>query len=216
MNLTLKNNLSLAERQQQEARDYVKKQTENAIYLSNPKFNNPCHYERQLGRSFTPLELDARLKKLNPNLLSEVHPHKSDKRCLYWLTRQGKKYITTYENGFIPEHSIWAYKEEEVPDTDFMRSKEVGGYIVNHINKKDIPKSEYSADKGLTFEDNVNPGYTKVSIPYMEAKRGWRTVLTYIVKEFIATPTEVESIFGSDDSAGWARNMGKSKVVNLW
>lgn len=216
MTNTLRQKLTLAEKQTQEAKNYVKKQVENSIYLSNPKFNNPCHYERQIGRSFTPLEFDSRLKKLNPNLVSEIHPHKSDKRCLYWLTRQGKKYVTTYENGFIPEHSIWAYKDEEVPDTDFMKTKTVGGYMVNHIDKKDIPNSTYSEEGGLTFSGNVNPGYTKVAIPYMEAKRGWRTVLTYVVKEFIATPTEVESIFGADDSAGWARNMGKSKVVNLW
>ncbi len=215
MNSRTKNLLTIVEKQRQEAADYVKKQTENAVYLSNPKFNNPCHYEKQIGHSFTPLELDSRLKKLNPNLVSEVHPHKSDKRCLYWLTREGKKYVTTYENGFIPEHSIWAYKEEEVPDTDFMKTKEVGGYLVNHIDKKDIPESEFK-DGSLTFKGNINPGYTKVNIPYMEAKRGWRTVLTYIVKQFIATPTEVENIFGTDDSAGWARNMGKSKVVNLW
>lgn len=216
MNLKLRSQLTLAEKQKQEAADYVKTQIENSKYLSNPKLNNPCLHEKQIGQSFTSLEFDARLKKLNPALLTEVHPHKSDKRCLYWVTRLGKKFITTFENGYIPEHSIWAAKDEEVPDTNFLRQKEVGGYLFNHIDKKDIPKSEFVPGKGLVFEGSVQPGYKVVSIPYMEAKRGWRIVLCYVVKELISTPTEVESIFGIDDSAIWARNLGKRKVVELW
>lgn len=197
-------NYARAEEQLHNSQQYIKTQIENAIYL-NSDVNNPCLVEKQLGNSFTPEQFAVKLKKLNPSLKVEVHPKNPSKLCVYYITPTTKEYITTCENILIPEHSIMSVKEEEVPDTDYVKKRNVGGITVNHIDKRDFPE-----------RGNCAPGFKKVQIPWNEARRGWRTVLWKIVAQGYVSPSDVEIVFGSDNTPQWKRQMGKGNVTELW
>lgn len=185
------------EKSRQEALDYVAEQTKYAFYLNDSK--NPSKLECQLGQPLTSAAFEARLKKLNPNLLGEIHPTKADKRCLYLIDQRGKQFICAYENGYMPEFSVWRTKTEEVWDG------------TTHITKADLPKGEM-VNGEWEWEENKRPGYKYVEIPYGEAIRGWRTVLLKIIGNFINTPAEVERIFGTCDSMSWAAHTKKRNI----
>ncbi len=191
---------ALIEKQRYDAVKYVEDQTKYAYLLANSQ-DNPSIWERQLGQPFTSLEFERRLKKLNPNLHFEVHPAKPDKKCLYLIDIRGKQFICAYENGYMPEQSVWRTKDEEIWDG------------TTHIKKADLPDGEF-VDGEWMWNSKERPGYTTVKIPYGEAIRGWRTVLLKIIGNFINTPAEVEKIFGTADTAGWAQHTGKS-VQNI-
>ncbi len=219
MNLENKLNLERAEQQKATAIEYVKEQLKYSVYLNRPG-TNPCVYEQQLGSRLTEPQFFQKLKKLNGNFKIETSPTNSSKKYLYFFLAEDRIFITAFDvlpGNFIAERSIMSAKEEEVPDLDFVKTREVNGVAVSHIDKADIPKSEWDADKGeLVFEGNQTPGFKKENVVYTEAYRGWRTVLAYIVKWGICTPSEVERVFGIDNTPQWKRNMGKGAVAELF
>ncbi len=198
-------NPEVAEKHLYDSRAYIKQQLENAVYL-NSNNTNPCLVEKQLGNSLTPEQFGAKLKKLNPSLKIETHPTNPSKICIYYNNGTTREYITVCENILIPEHSIMCVKEEEVPDTDIMRKRTIGGVTVNHIDKRDL----------VSQNNGCAPGFKKVKIPWSEARRGWRTVLCKIIDHGYVTPTDVEIVFGSDNTPQWKRQMGKGNPTELW
>ncbi len=194
----------LQEKQLVDTNEYIKKQLENAIYL-NSDTNNPTLIEKQLGNSLTPEQFAAKLSKLNPNLKITHHPKNPSKLWLFYGDGENRVFISAFENVVIPEHSIFSVKEEEVPDLDIMRKKNIGGVMVNHIDKRDLMKSGSAA-----------PGFKKVKVPWNEARRGWRTVLCKVLDAGYCTPSQVEIVFGADNTPQWKRRMGKGNATELW
>ena len=196
-------NHELAEKQRDETLKYIERETQYCHFLNDPQ-NNPSIWERQLGSALTSTQLEARLRKLNPNFIFENHPLKSDKKCLYWNDSRGKQFICAYENGFMPEHSVFKVKEDEVWTGQ------------SHFDKKDLPKGEFVPGRGMVWDSDVTPGFKKVYIPWGEKVRGWRTVLIKIIGQRLCTPTEVEKIFGSSNSAEWHKHLGKGQSTVPW
>lgn len=184
------------EKQKAEIVSFIERETSNCVMLNDPD-SSPANAARQLGRGYVTRDFEERLLLLNPNFIFTPHPTNPTKRCLYFTDRRGKRFICAYESGFLPEHSIFSVKRKEVWDG-----------VTTHINKKDLPKHEVTPT-GVVW-GGMTPGFKKVDIPWNEVTRGWRTVLVKIVGERIATPTQVESLFGSANRAEWAKHMGRS------
>ncbi len=217
MDLQNKLTFERAEQQKAEATEYVREQLKYSVYLNDPK-TNPCNYEKQLGNKLPILSFETKLRKLNPNLFVISNSWNNNKKYLYFQFHEDRIFISAFDvlqDGCIAEHSIMSAKTEEVPDLDFVRTKDVGGVSVSHIDKKDIPSSKL-VDGELVFEGKGNPGFKEVDTVYTEAFRGWRTVLSYIVRAGVATPAECEAVFGNANTPQWKRTMGKGQVVELF
>ncbi len=217
MDLQNKLTFERAEQQKAEATEYVREQLKYSVYLNDPK-TNPCNYEKQLGNKLPILSFETKLRKLNPNLFVISNSWNNNKKYLYFQFHEDRIFISAFDvlqDGCVAEHSIMSAKTEEVPDLDFVRTKDVGGVSVSHIDKKDIPSSKL-VDGELVFEGKGNPGFKEVDTVYTEAFRGWRTVLSYIVRAGVATPAECEAVFGVANTPQWKRTMGKGQVVELF
>ena len=177
---------------QEKINKWIKEQEAMAVYVKHDDLS-PCNVEKQMGQKLWPHEFDLRLKKLNPSLFSEVNTFNRNKRMLYIMENGKKRGVCPFENTVMPEHSIVAVKEERYPDPNLPRDNE-GNPLY---------------DRTEANKDPDNYGWITQLIPWHEAFRGWRTVLIKLVKEGIATPTQIETIFGSSDTTGWAYAMGK-------
>ncbi len=190
-------NLDQIEQQRAEALAFIREETANAVLLVDNDLS-PANAARQLGRTFTHEEFDRRLQAMDRRLHTEAHPTNKTKRCLYVLDRRGKTFICAYESGIMPEHSIFSVKTKEVWDGK-----------THHINKKDLPKCDITPE-GIVWH-GPTPGMEHVDVPWNEIRRGWRTVLVRLVEERLATPTQVESAFGSDNRPEWRKHLGKGR-----
>lgn len=195
---------------------WVLEQIKDSVYVREHEIS-PANSERQLGRYMTSAEFEQRLKKKFPNLHFEVNPFNPTKKALYVIDRRGKTYICSYENGFMPEHSIMKIKEIEVPDLDILRQKDPVRHGLGHIERKDLPKSEFDPKQGfIAVSTGLKPGFKKVAVPWGEVVRGWRTVLVKLVLANVTTPAEVEAIFGAANRREWAEHMGKREKTLPW
>jgi hypothetical protein len=203
------------ESHQDQIRKWVQEQTANAVYLDNHDLS-PANAERQLGQTMFAADLERRLKKINPNLIFETNPFNTSKKALYHVRPDATKvFICAYENGVMPEHSIFRVKEEEVLRPEFVNP------FKRHLDRKDLPKFEHKQDGSplgkIVFDDMVEkPGFRKVKLPWGESVRGWRTVTIRLVAAKLATPAEVERVFGSSNRPEWARHMGKKDIYLPW
>lgn len=142
----------------------------------------------RLGTPLWPSELEAKLKRLNANLLFEVIAENPTHKRLSVVDQRGKHSVAVYENSLMPERSIPRLRTVEVPDPKF-----------THIDRKDLPKDP----------DALRPGWRRVTIPWGEAKRGWRTVLVRLIGAGLITVTQAETEFGSDETPEWRQYTGK-------
>lgn len=214
---------------QDKTRERMKNWTEEQVMLSaylNDFENSVGNAERQLGRGLTNVQLEARLKKLNPSLTFEDHPHIKDKRLAYVIDSRGKTFLFPFEKGLMPEHTIFNIREKIVPDMDFIDNPN------RSISRADLPKHEYhgkplteitsveeaeaQAKEGGFVFDGVPPGYKKVKVIGSEAKRGWRTVLLRLIQAGLITVYQAETEFGADNRPEWQGHTGKSGVQTPW
>lgn len=195
-------NHALIEKQRADSARWVQEQTANCIYINDLE-DSPCNAERQVGKSLSVADFEAKLRKLNPDFIFETHVHNPTKRSVYLTVGAEKKHLCVYENSYMPEHSIRAYKEEEVWDR-----------VTTHIDRRDLPEHEVTPE-GVVWHGPL-PGYTKVNQPWHEAIRGWRTVLLHLVGQFIVTPAQVEAVFGTDNTAEWKGHMGHGEIITPW
>lgn len=152
---------------------------------------SPANILRQWGRPLHADMVETLMKKLAPNLVFIV-PAPPRKREMNLRLPDGTlRFIALYENGWMPEYSIFNVKDEWVP---------VPG--VKHITRRDHELTDGHA------------GMKKVTIPYNEAFRGWRTLFVKLVAAKLATPNQVERLVGTSDRPGWAFHMGKD--APLW
>lgn len=202
--LSRQRTISAREKHEQQVRDWIREQQNNVVVINDFDLS-PANAERQVGQAMFANKMEERLKRLNANLLFEVNPFNSGKKALYHIQSGQKIFICAYENGVMPEHSIMSVKEQEDIHTDFVGAK-------RHINRKDLPGYKIS-DGDVTWEGGVTPGFHKRQVIWHEAIRGWRTVLIKLVQHKLASPAQVEALFGIDGRPEWASKMGKRTDV---
>lgn len=201
------------EKHEQQVRDWVAEQQNNVVVVDSLDLS-PANSERQIGKAMFAPALEQGLRRLNANLHFEINPWNTSKKALYHTPAGSQKtFICAYENGVMPEHSIMSVKEQEQPDSEFFFRglKQSKGKF--EINRADLPKhrvvNEGTPQQEVLWEDDKTPGFRKTPILWHEAIRGWRTVLIKLVQNRLATPAEVEHIFGADNRPEWASKLGK-------
>ena len=111
------------------------------------------------------------------------------------VDQRGKHAVVVYENSLMPERSIPRLREVEVPDTTWDHSK--------------TRRTDFSTDR-----TQIRPGWRKVTIPWGEQTRGWRTVLVRLIQAGLITPTQAETEFGSDETPEWRQYTGKGEFTS--
>lgn len=190
-------------------RDEIRRAYENLLRLSvwvDDDKEDPTNTLARLGTPMTNVELEARIRKMAPNLLFENHPENkarkavisfasqagiphswmTPKRCAYLVKPSGEKqFLFAFEAGIMPEYSILR-----------RISRLSWNGKTTHIERADL--------KGST-----PPGMRVLNLPWREEVRGWRTVLLRLVECGILTLEQVESSFGPGKTRSWASKLGK-------
>lgn len=167
----------------------------------------------QIGTPMSASALEEKLKKHFPNLVFVVNPNNPAMKMMYVRRNGALDPICAYHNGIMPEHSVMRMKEILVPREEFIRGPGIG-----HVNHKDLPleKTEFVPGAGYVDQDGVPLGFRRELRPWGEEIRGWRTVLVKLVVSGIATPAQIERIFGSANRRAWAEHMGKREKSLPW
>ncbi len=156
------------------------------------RIKNP---EERLGRPLMPAALEERLTRLNPNLFYEVIPENPSHKRLSVIDARGKHFVCVYPNSLIPERSIARLRTMEVPDPT--------------ITGSEITRKDFSSDP-----EALKPGWRRITVPWGEAKRGWRTVLVRLIQAGLITATQAEQEFGSDETPEWRQYTGKGEFTS--
>ena len=199
------------EKQKAEKIAWAKEQEADCVYVEND-YISPSNAEAQLGRVMNTLELESKLKLLNPNLYFITNPHNPLMKGCYVQRNNKLDYICAYHAGFMPEHSIVKTKTEMVWDYEATKKP---------LARADLPKHELTP-QGVKWDENApRPGWKKIKKPAGELKRGWRTVLMKLVLEGLLTVNQVETTFGEPSSQfgkrAWAyRAKGRQEFAIPW
>ena len=203
---------SLIERKLDNVKSWIDDQLRTSAYIGTDL--DPTNAQRQIGRQMSSNEFEGKLRRHLPsNIRFEVNHKNPSMKAVYRIHPDGKKeYICSYHNGFMPEHSIMAQSEEEVP----VDLKKLDPASLGHIDRKDLPKAEWNGERWVFDGPVENPLMKRVPIVWREHSRGWRTVLLRLVAANIITPVQAEAIFGSDNRPEWAGHTGKQAVTTPW
>ena len=197
------------EKQKQDLLRYIKQEESHMVFLDDSNPLNPTNDLKQLGQPFTSLDFERRLKTILPSSCIFINnPWRSGFRAVVRVTPTGQETVVPYESGFLPEHSVMQLVEKEVPDTEVVARN-------RSISRADLPKSEWNG-KEFTFDEGIRPGYKKIKQLGRELKRGWRTVLIKCLLAKVVTLSDVERVFGTDDSPTWAQNFKYKDNIVPW
>ncbi len=172
---------------------------EDFLRVSQDEVKDSIHVARisdpgRLGTPLWPHQLEERLKRLNANLVFEVIDLNPTHKRLSVVDQRGKQAVAVYENSLMPERSIPRLRELEVPDPSWDHSK--------------TKRTDFSTEVTA-----IRPGWRKVTVPWGEAKRGWRTVLVRLIQAGLITATQAETEFGSDETPEWRQYTGKGEFT---
>ena len=176
------------------------KNQENFLQVSQHEVKDSIHVARisdpgRLGTPLWPKQFEDRLTRLNANLVFEVIDLNPTHKRLSVVDQRGKHAVVVYENSLMPERSIPKLRELEVPDTGWDHSK--------------TKRTDFAKDTAA-----LRPGWRKVTVPWGEAKRGWRTVLVRLIQAGLITTTQAETEFGSDETPEWRQYTGKGEFTS--
>lgn len=177
----------------------------NAVYVTDEEFN-PGNPQLQMGRAMMPGELERKLTSINPNFIYEVHARNKTKKSIYLPVAGEKKHLVIYENSYMPEHSIMRLVKKDIRDMS-----------VNSLDRKDLPKHEWSPERNeWVFDDSAPmPGMKRVLICDRELVRGWRTVLLRLIQNKYITISDAERVFGTCNDSRWAYHT-KGNLKSPW
>jgi hypothetical protein len=187
-----------------------KQQTEDIIkdakYVANPHTSR-ANTELQQGRPLLHTEFENRLKKLLPDVFFLDHPTNLKVKGAYTEHDGQRFYIGAYFKGLMPERSVMKLKEEIVWDRS-----------TTHIDRKNVPEQTFIPGIGLVKKDPnaLTPGTELVQIPWGIHHPGWRRILVKICNAGLATPSQIEAVFGSDETPEWAGHLGKRAHTTPW
>lgn len=199
------------EEERERQRQWAMAELQDCRVVLDPN-TSPANVERQMGKRMSLEEFERKVQQLDPAFHFEVVPGNTTKKYLWHSRPDGRAKICLYENSpMLSEYSLFSTKEEELVDPN-----------IRHISRADLPKAtwaglEYDPDtgdvrgEGYRFESDIRPGLVKISRPWNEIVRGWRTVLAQIVQAGLASPERVERLFGASPRRTWAAKMGKTE-----
>lgn len=107
---------------------------------------------------------------------------------------------------------ISAYGKTDIPEfsTVIVYKKEVRDFSVSLLNRKDMPALVWNSEtkRHETKDGSPMPGWkyeyrTDGENPYDPQSRGYRTILMKIVELGLASPGEVEKVFGKSTRQSW-------------
>lgn len=186
---------------------WAKENEAHNIYLEDENIS-PANAASQLGRPLSSHQLENILTKLNPNLIFEYNWWNPGMKAMYIPEKGEKKYLLSY-HVFMPEHSVMKQKEETVIDYEQLKTP---------LKRSDLPKHEWVPGKGYVF-DGLAPGWKKVTRPWGEQTRGWRTVLLKLIILKIITVSQVEKYFANPSSKfgqrAWAYHTGAQPKAEI-
>lgn len=172
---------------------YVAKQLETAEYLGDPE-KDPTVFDRQKGEELTYEVFEAKLKKCNSGLQFLTFPLNPHKRVCFRVEAGEPTPLCVYDigPGPMPEYSVLERRPEETYDLS-----------IKTIKKEDFDKDGNWAGKKIIYRTGK------------ELRRGWRTVLLYLLKENALTLSQVESTFGHGTRKAWASH-ARGTVTSAW
>lgn len=205
-----------AETQRNQAIQYQRDELNGCVWAHNKDQIHIANIEHQLGNPLHYLDLEKLIRKL-PNGQNYVFFDWADspfpdmrskpfKSVYYVAPNQPPKYISVYGKTVLPEWSVMKVEEEYVPDL-----------TIRHFDRKDMPRKEWKGWKrGYEAIDPTQPSPWKYKLakttgedPNNPQARGWRTVISRIVGELLATPSEVEKVFTAAERQSWQNHMGR-------
>lgn len=190
--------------------------------LIEDAFINPTNIAKQWGQALSPwqffghggtgrVDFPGILAHVSRYFIVErdINPGKDNILHLYHVVPEKKTHITAFVEGVLPEFSLFNTKIEDVPADPYSFN--------NTVHVEDFPKAEWSGWKdGWKFDErDVRPGWMRIKKPWNEIRRGWRTILAYIVRSGLATPNQIERLVSDADNASWAIHMGRVKHRNI-
>lgn len=189
-----------AEQERQKLLDYIQSEMAH-VTLIEDDILNPTDSLKQLGRYYTSADFEKRILSLLPSNCAVIdNPYRPGFRAIIRPTHDGFETLCPYEGGILPEHSVMQCKTVEVPDPDFISRKKT-------LDRKDLPKYEWSNEHGFIFDDTVcRPGFKREKQLGRELQRGWRTVLIRLIKKGLLTVDQAERTFGTSNTATWSQN----------
>lgn len=164
---------------------------------------------KRVAKGMLTEDFERKLHKLNPRLRFATLPLKTDKRCVWVEDAAGTAFpISSYEAGWIPESSLRRRETEIIKNsTNVMKVK--NGKVFNHFERADFPKSEWNPETQEFDFAGLCPNEEKIEVPWTEVKRGYRTVLLYLLEAGELDLDQVEREFGAGDTRGWAVHTGR-------
>lgn len=145
---------------------------------------DPANEERQRGRTMFPHELEALLTRVTPPdfFQFEVHPSNPSKRVAWAKGPDGNRWCAcVYENRLMPEYSVMDTEEKWVADPNC-----------------------FTITPEMVKEHGRNAGMKKITVPYMEVIRGWRTILIKLILNNVIKVDQIERLVGGSNRETWA------------
>ena len=153
-------------------------------------------------------EFEKKVARLNARLRFRPLPLKPDKRVVFVERRGVAEPICVYESVWMPEYSLRSRKTEVVQNSDNTLTTK-GGHLHHHLERADFPKAQWDEESGEFKFDGLRPHEEAVELPWSEVKRGYRTVLLYLLESGELDLDQVEKTFGCGASRGWAVHTGR-------
>lgn len=163
------------------------------------KDHDPTDLFKRMGKALAATELIKKLEQLSYYIKVERHPQKSNMWVVYNITANGKKYVSAFEDGIVPERTIMDTKTTlDVDPSSLTPSWRPGKY-------SDVKKVNGVIE---VDETQARPGLKSYTNPWHIIKMGYRTILLRLMAEGLVTKSKVELLFGNDDTPEWAAKTG--------
>lgn len=196
--------LSKKEQYYDKLRQWEEDKVNNAIYVTDEDLS-PGNWEKQKGQELTTEKFEQKLLKIFPTARFATFPRNTAKRCVYRILPDGTaEFLCAYENGRMTEHSVLLVKEEDILDINPTKTD-----AVTHIDRKDLPRSEWDGTQWQFDKSKPLPGQKRVRTAAREVSRGWRTVLLKLLEHRVISMSAAEREFGSPNDRKWAFFGGK-------
>lgn len=199
------------EKQRLKAENWLQTQSEQHLYVKDGEETPFAIKSHQWGVPMDYTELERRLKLLSiGDKLVFADTTNRPFRGVMMPKEHSLKTISCYGRTLLPEFSVIKIKENIVRDFSF-----------RHISYLDMPPLEFRGLKeGFKPKDPnaLKPGWkiqyeSQGEDPHDPQARGWRKVAMEFVLKGLATPSEIERLFGRSDRASWATGMGKRRIA---
>lgn len=177
------------------------------------------------GKVLTTKDFEDKLKKLLPDMKNETFTALDGTQKRYaHLPPYIRESKFVYDYPVLPERSVREIiKKRKITDGVISSDPQAKALI----RRSDLPRhkvigpsfnknGEVASLGRVEWESDLPAGMEEISIPGREVIRGWRTVLVMLRHCGYLTPQQIEKEFGADNTAAWAKHMGKQEIRLPW